>query len=124
MPDLDINFKPHPVTGDLLVKSNEDSITQSLKTIVKTAYYERKFWPNLGCQIANALFDNYSTSLTEFTVRKSILEAIRWQEPRAKDVEVTVVYNDGNLSLDCEITFTPIKESKRVIARVFLERVR
>ena len=124
MTDVDLSFKPNPVTGDLSVLSAEDSIRQSVQNIVKTAYYERKFWPNLGSQVADALFDNYSASLTEFTIRKSILEAIRWQEPRARDVEVSVVYNDADFSMDCEITFTPISDRNRLTTRVFLERVR
>ena len=40
--DLDMNFTPHPITGDLTIKKDTDAIKQSIKNIMLTNYYERK----------------------------------------------------------------------------------
>lgn len=124
MTDLDINFEAHPITGDLIILDEITSIKQSVKNLIKTSFYERKFWPNLGCQIANSLLEIYSQSLTEYTITKSIQNVIKYQEPRARNVLIEVIFNEGNLSIDAKITFTPVNSINSVTIRTPLQRIR
>ena len=41
--DIDLNFRPHPLTGDLPVKTNQVAAAQALRSIVLTSFYERGF---------------------------------------------------------------------------------
>ena len=54
--DLDMNFTPHPITGDLTIKKDTDAIKQSIKNIMLTNYYERPFKPALGGGFRELLF--------------------------------------------------------------------
>ena len=54
--DLDMNFKAHPITGDLTIKKDSDAIKQSIKNIMLTNYYERPFKPSLGGGFRDLLF--------------------------------------------------------------------
>ena len=124
MSDLDINFEPHPITGDVMKVSDEKSITQSIKSWVLTAFYERKFWPNLGCQTANVLFENYSESLTEYVLTKSIENVIRYQEPRAQHVKVEVEFVEGDNAIYASISYLPVNALNEVTVRTQLQRIR
>lgn len=124
MSDININFDAHPVTGDITKLSDEASITQSIKTLVLTAFYERKFYPNLGSQVADALFENYSESLSEFTISKSIENVINFQEPRAKNVRVQVDFNEAQYAIEARITYIPVNSLDEITVKIPLERIR
>ncbi len=124
MTDFNINFDAHPVTGDISIVDDIESIRQSIRNLIQTAFYEVPFWPNIGSQIANALFENYSQTLTEYTITKSIQNVIRYQEPRARDVRIEVDFRAGNREIDVIVTFFPVNSSTRQTVRAPLQRVR
>ena len=101
-----------------------ESIRQSIRNLIQTAFYEVPFWPNIGSQIANTLFENYSQTLTEFTITKSIQNVIRYQEPRAQDVRIEVDFRAGNREIDVIVTFFPVNSANIQSVRAPLQRVR
>lgn len=122
--DLDISFEANPITGDLFVLKDSASIRQSIRNLVLTSFYERPFHPNLGSQVANALFENYSDSLTEYTLTKSIENVIKYQEPRARNVEIKVNFDSSDASITATITFLPINSNRPDTVSIPLERIR
>ncbi len=124
MSGLDINFSPNPNNGSLLLLNRSSAIKQRLKTAVKTRFYERKFWPSLGSQVANVLFDNYSRSLTEYIIRKAILNAIIYQEPMVRDVKVVVQYNDADNQITATIDYKEVQENTPQTFDISLGRLR
>jgi len=124
MTGLDINFTPNPNNGNLLILNDTQSIKQRLKSLVKTSFYERKFWPTLGCQVNNLLFENYSKILTEYIARKTILNAIEYQEPRVKEVKVIVQYRDGEDSLEITVEYQKVEENIRETVQIIIDRLR
>ena len=55
--DLDIFFTPHPVTGDITVKTDTDAVRRSVRNIILTNKYERPFKPNFGGSLRDMLFE-------------------------------------------------------------------
>ena len=102
--DINLSFKRHPVTNDVLTISDEDAIKKSVKNIVFTILGEKPFQPNFGSVINNSLFD-LSTSLSEVRVSDEIKQSLLNYEPRIDSVEVTTtIYPDSN-ELNCTVQY-------------------
>jgi len=87
--DFTNNFLPHPITKDLVIRTNENAIKQSLKNLIYTNRYERLFQPNIGCDIKKALFELNDSFLAE-DIKYYITKTIEENEPRVKLINVLV----------------------------------
>ena len=102
--DINLSFKRHPVTNDVLTISDEDAIKKSVKNIVFTILGEKPFQPNFGSVINNSLFE-LNTSLSEVRVSDEIKQSLLNYEPRIDSVEVTTtIYPDSN-ELNCTVQY-------------------
>ena len=102
--DINLSFKRHPVTNDVLTVSDEDAIKRSVKNIIFTILGEKPFEPNFGSVINQSLFD-LSTNLNEIRVSDEIKQSLLNYEPRIDNIEVTVsVYPESN-ELNCIIQY-------------------
>lgn len=98
--DLDLSFKPHPVTGDLMITTGNIDITRSLKNLLLTNNYEKPFSPNYGSNVTQLLFEPMSP-FTASTLSSEISYTIKNYEPRVKieSVSVTADYNRDGYSV-------------------------
>ena len=102
--DINLSFKRHPVTNDVITVSNEDAIKRSVKNIIFTILGEKPFLPLFGSVINESLFD-LSTNLNEIRISDEIKQSLLNYEPRIDNIEVTVsVYPDSN-ELNCTIQY-------------------
>ena len=102
--DINLSFKRHPVTNDVLTVSDEDAIKKSVKNIVFTILGEKPFQPNFGSVINNSLFE-LNTSLNQIRVSDEIKQSLLNYEPRIDNVEVTTtIYPDSN-ELNCTVQY-------------------
>ena len=102
--DINLSFKRHPVTNDVLTVSNEDAIKRSVKNIVFTILGEKPFLPLFGSVINQSLFD-LNTNLNEIRISDEIKQSLLNYEPRIDNTEVTVsVYPESN-ELNCIIQY-------------------
>ena len=79
--DINLSFKRHPVTNDLITVKNEDAIKRSVKNIVFTILGEKPFDPNFGSVINDSLFE-LDTSLNQVRVSDEITQSLLSYEPR------------------------------------------
>ena len=94
--DINLSFKRHPVTNDVLTISDEDAIKKSVKNIVFTILGEKPFQPNFGSVINESLFE-LNTSLNEVRIVDEIKTSLALYEPRIGNVSATVsIYPDSN----------------------------
>ena len=94
--DINLSFKRHPVTNDVVAIRDEDAIKRSVKNIIFTILGEKPFEPNFGSVINQSLFD-LNTNLSEIRVSDEIKQSLLNYEPRIANTEVTVsVYPDSN----------------------------
>jgi phage baseplate assembly protein W len=114
--DLDMNFKAHPITGDLSIKKDSDAIKQSIKNIMLTNYYERPFKPSLGGGFRDLLFA-LDTERRVKRAQRKIKKTIEDFEPRVgavfpqfvikgNELHVTINYNIRNGMPNQEVNMT------------------
>ena len=102
--DINLSFKRHPVTNDVLTVSDEDAIKRSVKNIIFTILGEKPFEPNFGSVINDSLFE-LDTSLNQIRISDEITQSLLSYEPRISNVEVTAsIYPDSN-ELNCTVQY-------------------
>lgn len=121
--DLDLNFKPHPVTKDISRRFDDNAIKQSIKNLLMTRHFERPFHSELGSPIPAILFEPL-TPLTTLMVRRSIIDLISNFEPRVNLLGVEVIPSPDNNSLYCSITFAIVNTERPITLDLLLERTR
>ena len=102
--DINLSFKRHPVTNDVVVIRDEDAIKRSVKNIIFTILGEKPFEPNFGSVISESLFD-LSTSLNEIRVSDEIKESLLNYEPRISDIDVTVTVAPDTNEMNCTVQY-------------------
>lgn len=122
--DIDMGFKRHPLTGDLMVKTGPAAIKQSLINIVMTNFYDRGFNVEVGTNTEFHLFEN-ATSTTTNLLKTNIINSIRNFEPDVELVDVKVFEHktDAN-SIVVKIYYVPLNSALTEELAISLERVR
>ena len=101
--DLDIFFTPHPVTGDITVKTDTDAVRRSVRNIILTNKFERPFKPNFGGSLRDMLFE-LNTMPKLQRAKDRIIKTLTTFEPRVNNVQVRLEENDSN-SIRCIIFY-------------------
>ena len=102
--DISLSFSPHPITKDIPVLINERAIVRSVRNLVGTIPTERFFQPNLGTEIRDTLFENFSRQ-TVNVIEDQVRDTIRAFEPRVGDVGVEVVAIPDNNNFEVKVLF-------------------
>ena len=95
--DLDLAFTKNPRTSDIGKKIDVNAVSQSLKILILTNFYERRFAPEKGANLRGMLFENM-TRLQAEVMSKVITNLIEAYEPRAV-IESIVVIPDYDKNL-------------------------
>ena len=61
--DINLSFKRHPVTNDLVAIKNEDAIKRSVKNIIFTILGEKPFSPEFGSFVTGCFVNDKLMSL-------------------------------------------------------------
>ena len=102
--DINLSFKRHPVTNDVVVIRDEDAIKRSVKNIIFTILGEKPFEPNFGSVINESLFD-LSTNLSEIRVQDEIRTSLLNYEPRISNISVTVIVAPDTNEMNCTVQY-------------------
>jgi phage baseplate assembly protein W len=102
--DINLSFKSHPVTKDILTLTNEEAIKRSVKNIVFTKIGEKFFDQNYGSTINQALFE-LDTTLNSIGLQSEIESAIINYEPRVENVSVLVTVSGEDHELTATISY-------------------
>ncbi len=102
--DINLSFKRHPVTNDVITINDEDAIKRSVKNIIFTILGEKPFMPQFGSVIGESLFD-LDTNLNEVRITDEIRTSLVNFEPRIDIIDVVVqVYPDSN-EMNCTVEY-------------------
>ena len=94
--DINLSFKRHPVTNDLITVKNEDAIKKSVKNIIFTILGEKPYSPLFGSSVNNSLFE-LSNPLDHVRISDEIKSTLVNYEPRISNIKVNVAnYPDSN----------------------------
>ena len=102
--DINLSFKRHPVTNDVLTIRDEDAIKRSVRNIIFTILGEKPFEPDFGSVINDSLFD-LSTNLSEIRVSDEIRQSLLNFEPRIENIDITVTVIPDSNELNCTIQY-------------------
>ena len=105
--DINLSFKRHPVTNDLVVIKNEDAIKKSVKNIIFTILGEKPFLPLFGSKLNSYLFE-LDTNFNETKISDEISSVLLNNEPRINNILVSVSNpsdtHELNLTIQYDIT--------------------
>ena len=122
--DLNITFKKHPVTNDVVVSRDASAIKQAIVSLLLTNKGERLMNPKYGSDIRSYLFEplDYGTAAQ---IKANIRSTIDRFEPRISISELKCIPNFNDNGFDVEMTYI-IRGSDEppVSVDIFLERTR
>ena len=108
--DLSFNFTKNPITNDVVVLKNEESIKQSVKNLVLTQINERPFRPLLGTNTKSFLFE-LGPSVAANSLIDEIEQVLNQYEPRIQleriDVDSVDESNEFQVVIDYMIVGLP-----------------
>jgi phage baseplate assembly protein W len=126
--DLDLDFIPHPTTGDVVKKTGLEAIKRSVRNLILTNFYDRPFRTYIGSNAQKILFDNINP-LTATFLKNAIIETLVNFEPRIQlldddDRGVFVQVDPDNNGYLVKISFIIINRGEPASINIFLERIR
>ena len=108
--DINLSFKRHPVTNDVVTIRDEDAIKRSVKNIIFTILGEKPYVPLFGTSINNSLFE-LANPLDHVRISDEIKSTLLNYEPRISNIKVNVAnYPDShelNATVQYDITGIP-----------------
>jgi phage baseplate assembly protein W len=117
--DLEIS----PLSLDLTVFKDEDSIKESITNILLTDRGERLMQPNIGGNIRAMLFENITPGVLTL-IEDQVRTTLDLHEPRAEIIDVTVTSIDEDNVVRIRIQFYILNNQQPISVDVFLERTR
>ena len=117
--DLEIS----PLSLDLTVFKDEDSIKESITNILLTDRGERLMQPNIGGNIRAMLFENITPGVLTL-IEDQVRTTLDLHEPRAEIIDVTVTSSDEDNVVRIRIQFYILNNQQPISVDVFLERTR
>jgi len=117
--DLEIS----PLSGDVTLHKDEDSVKESIKNLILTDRGERLMQPQLGGNIYAMIFESL-TPATLKLIEENVRSTINLYEPRAELQDVTASSNIDDNAVNVSITFYIRNVEQPISLDVFLERTR
>lgn len=121
--DLDLDFMPHPTTGDVMKKTGVDAIKRSVRNLILTNFYDRPFRSYIGSGALKLLYENMNPITANF-LNNAIREVVENYEPRVRVDNIIVKFDYDNNGYDATLFFTILNRNEPVVINLFLERIR
>ena len=137
--DLDLDFTAHPVKKDIVRKTNVEAVKRSVRNLIQTNKYDKKFHPEIDGGVTRHLF-GLATAATKHDISEAISTCLRNYEPRVIVDRVNVFGNDdkasqmqsgvrvsGNIDrngFNVSIFFRIVNSPEPIEVSLFLERIR
>ena len=122
--DIDMNFIPHPISGDIPVVRGTESIRRAIKHLVLLEHYEKFRHPDIGCDVYRTLFEILELPGTEDQLRRSITDMITNYEPRAEIHRIDIESRPDDNGVNVSIWFIPVNAVEPIIIEIFLKILR
>lgn len=120
--DIDLSFTAKP-NGEIYVKRDAAAVTQSLKNLIQTNYYEKPFQPFFGGNIRAMLFELVDED-SEEELAEQVMRAIDTYEPRAQVVGLDVTVNPDQNALSVTIEYQVVNTEETITFTTTISRLR
>ena len=122
--DINITFKKHPVTDDLVVSKDASAIKQASVNLLLTNKGERLMNPTYGSDIRSYLFEPMDFG-TANQIKNNIRDTIETFEPRIRVLQISATPNFDDNGFDITMTYNVIgTDTPPVTVDFFLSRTR
>ena len=121
--DIDLSFKTNPVTGDIRKKINLEAVKQSLKTVLFMNRGEKPFQPEIHGGLNDLLFEPLD-EVTTGVLEDQIKTVIANYEPRISVIDLKVVGEPDEHSLEVSLTFSMVNVIEPQTINIILKRIR
>ena len=121
--DLDLDFAKHPVTKDIVRKTNVEAVKRSVRNLIRTNKYEKHFHPEIDGGVTRHLFE-LSTAHTKHDIDLAVRNCLKNFESRVIVTDVRVSGDLDRNGFNVSIFFTVINSPEPVEVALFLERIR
>ena len=121
--DLDLDFTAHPVTKDIVRKTNVEAVKRSVRNLIRTNMYERPFHPEIDGGVTRHLFA-LATAHTKHDISMAIQTCLTNYEPRVVVIDISVTGDLDKNGFNVSIHFTVINSPEPIEVSLFLERIR
>ena len=137
--DLDLDFTAHPVTKDIVRKTNVEAVKRSVRNLIQTNKYDKKFHPEIDGGVTRHLF-GLATAATKHDIAEAIATCLRNYEPRVIVDRVNVFGGEDEISqmqggisvrgnidkngFNVSIFFRIVNSPEPIEISLFLERIR
>ena len=122
--DLNVSFKSHPITKDLVSVRDNNAIKQSIVNLLLTNRGERLFNPNIGSDIRTLLFEPMDYGVAAI-IKSKIVDTLTDYEPRIRILELYVIPNFDTNGFEVSLEYEIIgREDTPINVEFFLERTR
>ena len=102
--DINMTFKKHPITDDLVVSRDASAIKQAIVNLLLTNKGERLFKPNYGSDIRSYLFEPLDYGTAQQIVGNIEHTVSKW-EPRIEILNLDAVPNYDDNGFDVQMTY-------------------
>ena len=120
--DIDLNFTRHPITGDISKIVDERSIIRSIKNLVRTKIFDKKFHPEISSNIYSLLFEPFTPNVSD-SIKKTITNIINNFEPRVELQSVIIDDNPDDNSISVKIQFKIVGTIETITSTFYIKRV-
>ena len=121
--DLDLNFEPHPITGDVPFSYDEEAIKKSMKRLLFIEQYEKPFHPNIHAGMNKLLFEPMTPAVAS-AIQRQIKFILDTYEPRINTTRIAVMPRYDENRFDITIEFRIVNEPTVTRVGLMLERIR
>lgn len=120
--DLDFSMAKHPLTKNVSIKKQVNSVKQSIKHLLLLKSGDKPFHPEIKSPINDFLFENASI-LVKVVLESEISKYLGVYEPRVQVTNVDVSFPDMN-SLACNIEGIIVNLSEPFTVSILVSRLR
>lgn len=121
--DLNLQFLSHPITGDLVMKNDVDSILQSIKSLIQTGAGEILWEPNIGGGIARIMFEQ-NDAMLQIQLHDKIMTTIGMFEPRVEIVNLNINRFENGQGVYITLEFYYLNSSETILETIAVKRIR
>jgi phage baseplate assembly protein W len=121
--DFDLSFNTHPVTGDLVMKTDISSILQSIRNLVMTAAGEFLWAPDMGGGVSELLFEP-NDNMMRMQLYDRIKTTIDRFEPRVEIVTLDIQRFENGYGIYINLTFYALNYPQVINETIPIKRLR
>lgn len=116
--DIAENFEMNPFSKDLAASINDQSVKDSVLSLLLTNKYERLYQPDVGSDIPSLLFENVGP-LTSYQIKRNIQLTLAALEPRIRVTDIEVIDDQDTNSYEVTVQFTILSDVTKNQTLVF-----